>query len=275
MIKTEALNFSIAALAAGEHGDLDTAIDAIENTAHMGNTLASEPNDVSQMVRLACYHIAISDTERLLSRRPLSIVQINRLTILLEELRTPGGLRLADIGLRIDELDILADLERGPVLQTIKPMQSNRRILLTECDRLLALGDADKSEVLREYKTIEEGNLKNAQADTNSFLSVELSWGMLRGLEIAAHKFARYEAHRRAAITALAVERYRIEHQGKLPPQLTDLTPQYLKEIPLDPVSGKPFYLKQMPVGFVVGSSGIENGEYKRLYSETTFTIER
>jgi hypothetical protein len=274
MIKREALNFSIEALAEGERGDLDAAAGAIENTAHMGNSLVTEPNAISQTVRLACYHIAINDAERLLSRHPLSISQMNKLTKLLKELPASGGLRLAVISERVRGLDALEELDQAPVLHVIKPMQSDRRIVLTVCDRLLSLGEADKIEILQQYDTIEV-NRTNALAKTNAMFSDELSWSMLQGVRSSAYKFAIFEAHRRAAITALAVEHYRIEHEGKLPQRLIDITPQYLKEIPLDPLDGKPLRLKQLSIGFVVGSSGIDEGDYKRPFPYKAFTIER
>lgn len=273
-IKREALNFSIEALIAGERGDSDTAVDSIEDTAHMGNALGSEPNTISQLVRLACYRLALDDMERLLSRRTLSIEQLDKLAKLVEELRAPGALRLAIIGERAAYLDVLNDSEKAPVLRVIKPMQSNRRILLTVCDRLISLGDADRPEVLREYDAIEV-NRTNAIAKTNELSSEELSWGMLQNLESPAYRFARFETYRRTVVVALGVERYRMQHQGNLPHQLSDITPQYLKEIPLDILDGKPIRIKELPIGFVVGSSGIAYGDYIRAFPDTCFTIER
>ena len=272
-IKFEALNFSLEALVASEHADTDSAITAIENTAYMGNTLASEPVHVSQAVRLACYDFALTDMERLLSRYSLSLAQLDRLAKLVSELRAVGGLRLAVIGDRAEDLDTLTDLEQAPVLRLIKPMQSNRRVLLTVYDHLISLGDADKPDVLRACDAIWD-NYTNAIAKTNAISSDELSSGMLLGPTYAAHRFARFEIHRRAAIIALAVERYRVEHQGNLPKQLSDITPQYLKAIPSDPFDGTPLRFRRLQTGFVVGPDGVESGDWERKVGQT-FTIER
>ena len=52
---------------------------------------------------------------------------------------------------------------------------------------------------------------------------------------------------------------YRAEH-GKYPTQLSDLTPKYLAEVPLDPFSGKPLTYKPQPSGYVLYSVGV-NGK--------------
>ena len=47
-------------------------------------------------------------------------------------------------------------------------------------------------------------------------------------------------AARRVAITVLAVERFRLEHQGTPPPSLAALVPRFLRAVPVDPFSGDP-----------------------------------
>jgi len=271
-IKGEALDFSLEALVATERGDVDSAITAIENTAHMGSALKSEPLIISQNVRHACYWIALSDMERLLSRRSLSVDQLNRLAKLLEELRISGGLRLMIIEGRIQSLDVFATWDRVPGVGFIGRNQLEKRLMLTYCDRIICLGDIDKPEALQEYESICTNALEAVKAISDEPASEGLFLSTLPGAE---YKFARIETHRRAAVTALAVERYRVEHAGKLPQQLSEITPQYLKEIPTDPFDGKPLRFKRLERGFVVGGNGTDDGDYKRVYPEKTFTIER
>jgi len=63
---------------------------------------------------------------------------------------------------------------------------------------------------------------------------------MLPSLKNVAARFAAYEARRQAALTAIAVERFRLEHEGQLPETLAEIVPGYLSAIPLDPFDGKP-----------------------------------
>ena len=276
-LKGEALNFSVRALVSSEHGDLDSAISAIEDTAHTGNALVTEPLTVSQFVRLACYHIALSDSERLLSRRTLSPAQLNRLARLCAEIRVGGGPRLALFSERVGFLSNLDDLERNPIVKVVIPMQFSRRTVLTECDHLLSLGDPYTPQVLREYDSLNDKVMKFRE-DTNALVTRTLGWSLLGSMETVAHKFAIFEIHRRAAITALAVEQHRIEHQGNLPKQLNDPVPKYLKELPLNPIDGKPLRFQHLPVGFVVYSvnfDGVDDGWDLPRHRDMIFEVQR
>jgi hypothetical protein len=48
------------------------------------------------------------------------------------------------------------------------------------------------------------------------------------------------EALRATALTAIAVDRYRLDHGGAFPAKLDALVPQYLDDVPLDPFDGRP-----------------------------------
>ena len=62
-------------------------------------------------------------------------------------------------------------------------------------------------------------------------------------------------AQLRAIIGIIACERYRLEH-GSWPTSWGQLTPTYLKEIPLDPFTGQAMLLKTLPDGLVIYSVG-------------------
>ncbi len=55
-----------------------------------------------------------------------------------------------------------------------------------------------------------------------------------------ATDFARFETQRRATIIVLAIEAYRLDH-GALPKSLSELAPDYVDKVPLDPYSGLEF----------------------------------
>lgn len=54
----------------------------------------------------------------------------------------------------------------------------------------------------------------------------------------ASHQFISAIAKQRAARAAIAVERFKLAHDGRKPSALTELVPQYLAAVPLDPFSG-------------------------------------
>jgi hypothetical protein len=106
---------------------------------------------------------------------------------------------------------------------------------------------------------------------------------MLPPIQKVPAKFASYEARRRAALTAIAIELFRLEHEGKLPNQLESLFPTYLATMPEDPFDGENLRFEKLDRGFIVysiGKDGEDNGgkEHARgsvEHTDITFTVER
>jgi len=65
------------------------------------------------------------------------------------------------------------------------------------------------------------------------------------GLDLAA---------RRVLVATLAVERYRRDHAGTIPPSLQAVVPAYLASVPVDPFSGDPLTYKPDAGGYVLYS---------------------
>ncbi|HTV41997.1 MAG TPA: hypothetical protein VMF08_15545 [Candidatus Sulfotelmatobacter sp.] len=63
-------------------------------------------------------------------------------------------------------------------------------------------------------------------------------------------------AELRDTITAIAIERWRLRHQGSLPDSLSDLVPMFLPAIPADPYDGKPLRYKKLKNGYCIYSIG-------------------
>jgi hypothetical protein len=78
-----------------------------------------------------------------------------------------------------------------------------------------------------------------------------------------ARNDAEIQARLFVAHVALAVERYRLGHDGRLPDRLSDLVPDYLPSVPLDPFCAEALRYKPLKNGFVVysiGPDGRDNG---------------
>ena len=66
----------------------------------------------------------------------------------------------------------------------------------------------------------------------------------------------------RCALVLLAVERYRLHHR-RWPTNLTELTPQFLPQLPTDPYTGTPLGYRVHATGvtvYAVGPDGTDNG---------------
>jgi len=72
-------------------------------------------------------------------------------------------------------------------------------------------------------------------------------------------------AYERAALTAIAIERYRLSHAGRLPENLSVLVPEFLGSVPKDPFDDRDLRFKKLEHGYVVYSVGPDftddNGE--------------
>jgi hypothetical protein len=69
-------------------------------------------------------------------------------------------------------------------------------------------------------------------------------------------------ASRGMTVICLALSNYKAE-KGKYPQKLADLSPAYLKALPLDPFTGKDFIYKPVQTGYIiysVGENGIDSG---------------
>jgi hypothetical protein len=92
-------------------------------------------------------------------------------------------------------------------------------------------------------------------------------------------------AQARVAQTALAIERYRLVHEGALPENLNALVPGFLPAMPIDPFDGQPLRFQRRPSGYVVFSIGQDtkdNGGAERPPKpktsdqwDVTFIVER
>jgi hypothetical protein len=68
-------------------------------------------------------------------------------------------------------------------------------------------------------------------------------------------------AQSRAVEAALAVERYRLRHDGRLPETLEALVPVFLPEAPRDPFDGAPIRYRRLEPGFCVYSIGSDESD--------------
>ena len=76
-------------------------------------------------------------------------------------------------------------------------------------------------------------------------------------------KVMRVEAAKQLTVAAIALKRFQSKH-GKFPERLAELTPEFLNEVPLDPVDGKPLRYRRNADGtfllYSVGENGKDDG---------------
>jgi hypothetical protein len=81
--------------------------------------------------------------------------------------------------------------------------------------------------------------------------------------EKAATTIVRNETFRRLTVTAIALKRFRLRN-GSFPSSLTELVPEFLKTVPIDPMSGQPLLYRLNADGsytlWSVGEDGNDDG---------------
>lgn len=281
-IKVEAQQLRIATLLATDRGDITAAIDSMRDTLRLANTLKNEPFLISQLVRIAIHGGMITECERLLSRCTLSAGEFQQLAALLASMEMSGTLKDSFIAERASALNVyqMSDASWNAIQQAsggdgeepISPtyarlgfnalnltgiVSADRRFLLETMEQLLGLAEKNSPESLAEIDAIFDRLEKRGPGFPPKLISAL----MLPGLRKTPTRFATIEARRRSALVALALVRYRMENENRLPVQLDELAPKYLAQVPTDPFDGRALRFRSLEKGFVVYSVGADRAD--------------
>jgi hypothetical protein len=301
-IKREAQEFQAESWIATERGDITTALRAIKDMARVAALQRDDPFLIGQRVRIACNSICLAEAERLLSRRSLAEPQLLELQAVVSTLSAMDGFHRAMIGERASGLAWIRNPNRitaaGPSTESNDPADRSGSASGIFGLRLTVMEQAAQALFLETFEHV----LTNAPPDSAARLQVVgkvmgnfgaqakrfppkiFSGTELPTLFLDAQRFCQLEAQREAALTALAVERYRLLHAGRMPGALTELVPDLLPEVPRDPFDGQPLRYHQSKEGYVVYSVGpdrIDHGGREKPKKggtsqfDVTFTVRR
>ncbi|HWC61761.1 MAG TPA: hypothetical protein VHC44_18880 [Verrucomicrobiae bacterium] len=178
-----------------------------------------------------------------------------------------------------DWLDMLKDMGQAMKHKTADALW---RVSWSYDDELKILqGDQVLVETMRQVHT--NGYFKAALADRDRKLAAlgidrpgtnwlrnhldedleTLGSGSVQPLVRSIERVLNTEAAHTIATTAIALKRYQLRH-GTLPGDLSALVPEFLPEVPRDPVDGHPLRYQVLPNGnfllYSIGSDNIDNG---------------
>jgi hypothetical protein len=302
-MKREAQTFRLSGMLALDRGDVEGAIAALEDIRQTGQALARSPFLIDQLVRVSCLSMAVEDAQRLLSQRALTLNQLAQLEMLLQKSQAQEGLHLALLSERaamvsvfdlpaktLEEVNSQASGDEPGIAHVYRAGRGflaasgladrDRRLVLETMEQGIALSDDDSPAALEQFESV----YTKAAEKAGQFPQRIFSAMLLPSLTRVGTRFAAFEARRRAALAAVAVERYRLGHQGGLPENLAALVPEFLPQVPIDPFDGQPLRYHTLSKGYVIYSVGRdrhddggkerpEKGEAKD-YDET-FIVER
>lgn len=265
-LKGESQLLRLESVVAIERGDPNRALRALDAMARLGNLASDEPMLISQLVRIACQAATIAGAEHLLSRWALAAPQLDQLAATADLLQSTGLLRRALLGERASALDFLKAratqfeaISGSPGsgsglrwLSAVGLTLGDQQLLLESLSEGIALADTPLPGMLEGYAELQQ----RTQARTRGFPPKLFTSMLLPALEKIPEKFANLEAKRRTLLTAIALERHRLAHDGRLPGRLEELVPRFLPAVPQDAFAEGPLLYRALPSGYVVYSVG-------------------
>jgi hypothetical protein len=239
----------------------------------LARTLGQEPALISELVRIACVAIAVHNLEQLLAVQKFPSDQLASLSQILE-LAEADSNRGAFHSIVTERAIILwyFNLPMGEFTKVFNPTGAGNNLaekLRLSAYRLFDIRERDQRLFLEVMENL-------CRAMTNSYpdalrtadeidrdIDRRLATGfgqffIVSPLLHAMHKITGKEAalitRLRCAQTALAIEQYRVAHEGALPKSLDELVPTYLPDLPRDPVAGEPLQFQPMKAGYQISS---------------------
>jgi hypothetical protein len=304
-VKSSVRLLTAEALFETSKGDTEKAIESLRAAGGVADSAAPEPILISQFVRYASWAIISKRTELILNASHFSDEQLAELQVLFSYAERTNVMARALAGERACGLSVFMNSRDqasfyafggGPSLSAPTTKDRLRTSLFMGLLKSTGILHKDKAfylDVMATNMAAAEApfpeRLTLAQQANTAVLSppskfLVFSRILLPALAKAIPRDAEHTARIRTSQTALAVERFRLAHSGKLPASLNDLVPAYLSSLPCDPFDGQPLRYKGLAPGYVVYSigsdmhddGGAEGDPKKRTSaSDITFTIQR
>ena len=261
-VKDLAFLMKWAAVQGSLEGKPDVAVRHLKTGFAIAGTLALEPLLISELVRIACVAIILPAVERVVNDHQLSFEQASELEEVLRKVEEQGpeamlhgmvgehAIGVDNFNLTYQQFDQLsgwgATTGGGPV-GFFKALFFNfRRVSgINERDKAFFIDTMTRwvratkmgfPEMLRECERVDDLLEAELGKHPTRYLVSKMLLPQLSGV---AKKEALLAARLRCARMALAIEKFRARNSGKLP-SLADLQPDYLQEVPRDPVDDRP-----------------------------------
>lgn len=287
----------LAAIRDSERGDTSGAISNLDAGLRVVDSLANEPIMISSLVRVASRKMLFTALERMLNQHLLTEPQLAHLAELFQK----------------DEItDPVQRGYEGEMCSVLIIFQSSGNTIssLTSADgstdsatatgwrfmRFFGLVDRDEafflkamSDYLASAKQPYPQRLDtDAAIDNRIGRTARQGFYVMSGMLLPALgdyslREASALANIRVAETVIAIERYRLAKSGRLPEQLSELSPSFLPDPPVDPFDGQPLRFKKLATGYEVYSigrnrkddGGVDDTIKRTGPDDITFTVHR
>jgi hypothetical protein len=271
------------AIDALENGNAEKAVRSVQASLGLGRSLATEPLLISQLVRISLDAVSCRSLERVLNRARLSDLQLQALNSALLKAENPDALARALIGEQSIGFTLFTTSYRDAL--AVGPAGRSSRLETVAVDLLSPLIKAtgffqrdqvfyfDTMQLYLETLSLPSPrNLESAKRAERRIDEAKRGYYIFSAMLLPAfsktvQKNLEWAALLRVSQTALAIERFRLGHEDRVPDSLSALVPAYLPSVPVDPFDGQPLRYARRVEGYVVysiGPDGVDDGGGER-----------
>jgi hypothetical protein len=281
-------------------GNREAALKSVRSGLAIAGSLENEPLYISQMVRIAVVSIMVPALERVVTEQALTEEELRGMMELLAGMETRGraGLKrglAGDRGGAIPMFDMNfrtfdAIMSGSTLPPAFDAMHPSLQFGFYELTRVTGLRDRDLAfhlEAMAELDgTLEKdypemiAMAEEIQARVNEEVAAHpirylLSAQILPAVAEGLRKEAVLVARLRCARVALAIERFRLKHDGTLPESVMNLVPEFLPGVLANPVTGEPLQYEKISGGYRVVADGVNEAKKKSDEADVSFTVLR
>jgi hypothetical protein len=275
-LKQMAVLLEIEAFAHAKEGRASEAAASLDALFALSRSLKGEPTTISQLVAIALDDISCRSLERVMHFVALSDAQLARLAAQVAAAEATNRFIVALIGERAMYGHFIGMAHNNPAaLSQYSAGEgedgSERPISNPGLGwRVLGFFERDREFFLRAMDTniavarllppdsLVAVNVMDAMSDEARRTYRVMSGLFLPAISKLPQKDAQHRARLRTALVAVAVERYRLARDGRMPDSLSELAPHYLNAVPIDPFDGQPLRLRRLDGGYVIYSIGAD-----------------
>jgi hypothetical protein len=224
------------------------------DSLRLGQSLSNNPGLINHLVRMAMLAMGVSDIQEIINRTSLDETQLQQLQESLQHISQSITLSPAlhsEICYCLEYKNIIQNfpMSRWAVNEratqyaaTLVP--KNKTMILDAYQRMIEIDKLPVQEQLPKIREI-------IKETTDAGIFIFMPKMTLPSIEKVYMIHLRVRANIDCAITALAVQRYRLK-EGMLPVSVETLVPDYLPQVYADPFDGKPLRYKLTEPGYMV-----------------------
>jgi hypothetical protein len=248
LVRLLALNVHVQAI----RGETGKALDSLLAMYAASEALSHQQTILEHLIRLSTLGSALSQTQLVINELELTDEQLARLAAQLAGMDLQASFTRGLIG---ERALVYQQLDRTGPLNRTAARDEHLKVMRQAIDfssQPPHVGRTNLQALSARYGSVPPGT---SPLHANKYVLVAL---MFPSLTASFDAYATAVAHRDTLVTGIAAQRYN-QKTGRFPAQLTDLVPDYLPSIPLDPFNGQPLHLITQGNALLIYSIGRDN----------------